>query len=217
MARNIDVSVGSSRRSFLLGSALFAGWPVLALAQQAAFRTQQGRYSSSMSLALSGLRVAHAGNLVKGIQGNLRQGYQIEGLARVYQAGEAGAPRQLTIVADIFSPAADMPGQRKGRAYFNGQWAMELAAGTQLSPLDELQGRLAGRIRAELPSDPAAGLAAFNGTLDIPMSRLYEGAGSAAFRPVRGSGAMELNPNATGVMSLSLNLWPLFDSSSPNS
>lgn len=170
-----------------------------------------------MSLALSGLRVVHAGNLVKGIQGNLRQGYQVEGLARAYQGGEAGAPRHLTIVADIFSPAADMPGQRKGKAYFNGQWALELVAGGPPSPLDELQGRLAGRIKAELPADPAAGLAALNGTLDIPMGRLYEGAGSAAFRPVRGSGAMELNPNATGAMSLSLNLWPLFDSSSPKS
>jgi hypothetical protein len=213
----MDESGESSRRRFLLGSALFAGWPLLAFAQQSAFRTQQGRYSSSMSLALSGLRVVHAGNLVKGIQGNLRQGYRIEGLARAYQGGELGAPRQLTILADIFSPAADMPGQRKGKAYFNGQWAVELAAGAQPSPLDELQGRLAGRVKAELPFDPVAGLAALNGSLDIPMSRMYEGAGSAAFRPVRGSGAMELNPNATGMMSLSLNLWPLFDASSPNS
>ena len=145
--------------------------------------------------------------------GKLSEGYTLEAKV-VGGRGDLIPEGTLRITLNTFSPAATSATQRKGRWYVRGTWVLADAHAPDASQLKGAQrrrppGGLVGRIQAELPFNPATSSKPWSGHLILPQTQFVSADMSGPPWPMRGEGALSLEPNRRGgSLSLQLRLWP---------
>ena len=160
---------------------------------------------------LNNLRTISQGETTYPKEGTLTRHYELEADAESTSASdEIPAKASFRLVMDVFSPARDMGGQKKGMHYVLGRWELEGADETQQSADGALTGKIHGRVQAELAFDPTTESGDWTGIVQIPMSRVRSDGGKPGVRPMRGGGELAFAAGDGGTLALNLKLWPKF-------
>ncbi len=129
-------------------------------------------------------KVIHTGTLVPLAEGDVRTGITVVGRATAMDQAAASEPGIFSATLTAFTPSADMPGQKKGFWYLNGNWTIT-AADAGVTPRTSRGNSvlLAGVIKATLPFDPGVG----TGMMEADVRLQQRGMSPRAWRMAQGS------------------------------
>ena len=169
-------------------------------------------YGQTMaSWQLSNLQTSSQGQTVYVREGALTRQYELQADATPSASStDAPAKGRFRLVMDVFSPANDMGGQKKGKFYVQGRWTLTGADDPQASADGAFTGDIQGRVQAELTFDPTTENRDWKGTVQIPMTRIRSNGGRPGMRPMRGGGELAIAGEDGGTLALDLKLWPKF-------
>lgn len=150
--------------------------------------------AEELSWQLSGARVVRSGAASEIGEGTLTNGYTVESDATVQGGGDLMPKGKFRLMATVFSPKADRPGQQAGRWYLRGSWSItgEPVAGSHSAPTV-----FKGDLAAELPFNPAASKGSVEARVRMPKV-------PAGKRWGPGSGTFSGNERFEGVLTLTL-------------
>ena len=203
-----------SRSGLWLGAILFA-FTLSTQAEQFFWGDQGQSVAYGQTIASWQLNNVHAtsqGQVTYAKEGTLTRQYELQADAESTSAsGNVPAKANFRLVMDVFSPAHDMGGQKRGQFYVQGLWQLQGDGDLQQLPGDALTGRIQGRVQSELSFDPTVENREWKGIVQIPMSRVRSDSGKPGIRPIRGGGELVLTAgNSSGTLILDLKLWPKF-------
>jgi len=119
---------------------------------------------------LQGLTVIDPGQTMMTGEGTLTTGYTLEAKA------SSGSKRMLTegtfrLTLSAFQPIKDMPGQKAGLWHVQGKWSLTRKNATAATlTARHNPDTIEGRLKAELPFNPAASQADWSALATLPMS-----------------------------------------------
>lgn len=134
-------------------------------------------------------------------EGTLTTGFIVEAMAKSrYDNLVKNGTFRLEL--SLFMPKKDMPGQKAGRWYVNGKWAIDANG----KPADARKNRhqpgiAQGLIQGDLDFNPITESRNWTASAILPMS-------TTDTRWMKGNGALSVGPAWEGDLFLQLNLWP---------
>jgi hypothetical protein len=150
---------------------------------------------------LSKTQVIDRGQTISIKQGTLTTGYAIEAKAKA-KTGDLLAEGTFRLTLTAFKPKKDMPGQKAGYWYVQGDWTVTKKDADPASvKVRHNPDVVAGAIKAQLTFNPATQRANWTALAVLPMSL-------ASSQWGRGEGSLTLNAAYEGDLYLHLNLWP---------
>lgn len=149
----------------------------------------------SLSWQLSGARVVNTGETSEIGEGTIINGYAVESDATIQRGSGLVTNGKFKMMATVFSPRKDRPGQQAGRWYLRGNWSITCQSVIRSHSIPTV---FKGDLAADLPFNPA--IAPGSVEAQINMSKM----------PVRkrwgsGKGTFSGNERFEGVLTLALN------------
>lgn len=154
--------------------------------------------------SLTKIKVIDSGQTITGPQGTFINGYVIEAQAKAKKnQGKVFPNGTFRLTLSLFSPAYDMPGQKAGMWYVQGEWSV-VTAGAKPEETQERHNAvtITGKIKTELEFNPIAEKSEWTALASLPMAPID---GQWA----RGDGTLSLNKKGSGDLFLDLELWPV--------
>jgi hypothetical protein len=146
-------------------------------------------------------RMVNAGRTERVQNGVLSAGYIVEADAA---ATDPSAPMQrgtFRITLTAFSPAMDMPGQKAGAWYVQGDWSITDEKATEKEKAARHSPTvIKGSLTAELAFNPASDRGTVNALIRLPLS--------PADRRAAGKGTFSGNEKFEGMITLNAKIWP---------
>ncbi|MEJ2692677.1 MAG: hypothetical protein P8166_06335 [Candidatus Thiodiazotropha sp.] len=213
MTKTMTAIRWQSRPGIWLGSMLLV-FTLSAHAEQFFWGDQSQRVAYGYTMAnwqLNNVHVASQGQAIYPREGTLTRQYELQADAVSTSAsGDVPANARFRLVMDVFSPAHDMGGQKKGQFYVQGLWELQGDEDVVPSADSALTGKIQGRVQSELSFDPTAENRDWKGIVQIPMTRVRSDGGKPGIRPMRGGGELVISAGNSGTLALDLKLWPKF-------
>jgi len=151
---------------------------------------------------LTQARVRKAGVTTTGPQGSLTAGYVVEATARAVNPTTPIQNGTFEIELNAFSPSRDMPGQKAGVWYVQGDWRITKRGITHAEGKARHSPSLVnGSLKVDLPFNPATGSGLLSAQVRLP--RAPQGGHWAS-----GSGTFSGNERFEGVMQIDAQVWP---------
>lgn len=175
-------------------------------------QNQRPAYGQAMARwQLKNLRTTSQGQVTYPKEGTLKRQYELQADAES-TSGPTGVPAKarFRLIMDVFSPANDMGGQKKGKYYIQGRWDLLGEGDVQPSADGVLTGKIRGRLQAELAFDPTSENHDWKGIVQIPMFRVRSNDGKPGVRRMRGGGELTFTASDGGTLAFDLKLWPKF-------
>ena len=115
--------------------------------------------------------VVSEGSTVSTKEGILTTEYTIQGTARNTTADTPIRKGVFSLTLSVFSPAQDMPGQKAGNWYLQGDWSIVDRQATRESrKARHSPAAVKGKLSATLPFNPVITQGAIETTVNLPMS-----------------------------------------------
>lgn len=152
---------------------------------------------------LTKIKMIDPGVTTIGKQGTFIDGYTLEAQAKAKKnKGKIFPNGTFRLTLSLFSPAYDMPGQKAGLWYMQGEWSI-VTTGAKPEDTKERHNAVttSGKIKAELDFNPTEENAEWTALASLPMSTINGQWG-------RGEGTLSLNKKGSGDLFLNLELWP---------
>jgi hypothetical protein len=150
---------------------------------------------------LTDVQVVNRGQTVMIPEGRLTTGYAVEATA-TSQEGSLVPEGKFQLTLTAFSPRRDMPGQRAGRWYIQGDWVItDVNASEEEANARHSPAIVKGALLADLTFNPATDPDAFTAWTQLPMS-------PAGGRWRKGEGTFSVNERFEGDLFLALERWP---------